>query len=491
MAGVFISYRRGDASGYAGRLREGLDRRLGEGHVFRDADAIEPGQDFVQAIETRVGECDALLALIGQDWLHATNATGQRRLDLADDFVALEIAGALKRSEVLVVPVLVEGACMPAADELPPSIRSLAHRQAVTIRDETWDQDVGRLASVLARRLGLMGAPRDAIGTRGESMAQPASPTVGKLRIGGVVVIVLAIAALLIGRFREHRIETTAGTAERSASSETPGSEPGAAPSSSSGSYGIDIPRITEFADGKLTHTLISGSVTPRGNVRLVRLRIRFANDAQNDANFWDRSYRLLVGDQTLAPTSNLDEVVSAHSVKDGIVSFEVPAGTGKAALRVDAQGDPPGTLPLDLSTTGRGVVPEDTAVGEPLAHAVLTRLAQDDQPLVSNRSVSLTLAGVTSRRFVNTLRVIFAIRMNNLQNYMQHFGSEGVRVLVNGLPTAPVDSPNETVAGGSSSPLRDFVFDLPTSTERVILRATLDGAVSEKPFSLGQSSSR
>ena len=112
MAAVFISYRRGDASGYAGRLREALDRRLGEGRVFRDADAIEPGQDFVQAIETRVGECGALLALIGQKWLHATNAAGQRRLDLADDFVTLEIAGALKRPEVLVVPVLVENARM-------------------------------------------------------------------------------------------------------------------------------------------------------------------------------------------------------------------------------------------------------------------------------------------------------------------------------------------------------------------------------------------
>jgi hypothetical protein len=231
--------------------------------------------------------------------------------------------------------------------------------------------------------------------------------------------------------------------------------------------------------------------VTPRGNVSLVRLRVRFANDGQNDANFWDESYRLLAGDQTLAPTSNLDEVVSPHTLKDGIVSFEVPARTRKAALRVDSQGDPPGMLPLDLSATGRGVVPEDAVVGGPLAHAVLTRLAQDDQPLVSNRSVSLTLAGVTSRRFVNTLRVIFAIRMNNQQNYMQRFGSEGVRVLVNGLPTAPVDGPNETVAGGSSSPVRDFVFDLPTSTERVTLRATLDGSVTEKPFSLGQSSSR
>jgi hypothetical protein len=487
MAGVFISYRRGDASGYAGRLREALDRRLGEGQVFRDADAIEPGQDFVQAIETRVGECAALLALIGQEWLHATNAAGQRRLDLADDFVTLEIAGALKRSEALVVPVLVEGARMPAADELPPSIRSLAHRQAVTIRDETWDEDVDRLASVLARRIGLGGAPRHVTRATRESTAQPASPIVGKLLIGAVVVVALAIVAMLVSRFRENRVESVTGTPSRSASSEALGSGPN---TDTSGSYGIEIPQTSEFADGNLTHTLISGSVTPRGNLSLVRLRIRFTNDGRYDANFWDSSYRLLVGDQTLAPTSNLNEVVSARSLKDGIVSFEVPARTGKVALRVESQGDPPGTLQLDLSATDRRVVPDDAARA-PSAHAVITRIAQGNQPLVSNRSVSYTLASVTTRRFVNALWVIFAIRMNNLQNYMQHFGSDDVRVLVDGLPTAPIDGPNETVAGGSSSPLRDFVFDVPRSTERVVLRATLDDAVSEKPFSLGQSPSR
>src|SRR5215813_2176606 len=154
MAGIFISYRRGDASGYAGRLRESLDRRLGPGHVFRDADAIEPGQDFAQVIETRIGDCSALLALIGQEWLNATDAAGRRRLDLQGDFVALEIAGALKRPDVLVVPVLLDGARMPAADDLPEPVRAMAHRQAVTLRDETWDEDVRRLAAVLAKRLG-------------------------------------------------------------------------------------------------------------------------------------------------------------------------------------------------------------------------------------------------------------------------------------------------------------------------------------------------
>src|SRR5215510_11682487 len=100
MPGVFISYRRGDASGYAGRLRESLERRLGTGQVFRDADAIEPGQAFVRTIEARIGECSVLLALIGQEWLSAADAAGRRRLDVSGDFVTLEIAGALTRPDV-------------------------------------------------------------------------------------------------------------------------------------------------------------------------------------------------------------------------------------------------------------------------------------------------------------------------------------------------------------------------------------------------------
>ncbi|MGH7500339.1 MAG: hypothetical protein ACREL7_01140 [Longimicrobiales bacterium] len=55
MATIFVSYRRDDSAGYAGRLRSSLEARFGEGFVFRDVDAIEPGQDFVAAIESKAG----------------------------------------------------------------------------------------------------------------------------------------------------------------------------------------------------------------------------------------------------------------------------------------------------------------------------------------------------------------------------------------------------------------------------------------------------
>src|SRR6476646_580200 len=149
MAGTFISYRREDAAGYAGRLRESLERRIGAHRVFRDVDALLPGQDFVQAIEARLAECRVMLGVIGREWLDARSAGGARRLDDAYDFVRLEIAAGLARPDVLVVPVLVEGAAMPSAVDLPENIRPLARRHAVSIRDETWDADVDCLFGVI------------------------------------------------------------------------------------------------------------------------------------------------------------------------------------------------------------------------------------------------------------------------------------------------------------------------------------------------------
>src|SRR5688572_25051088 len=155
MAGTFISYRREDAAGYAGRLRESLERRLGAARVFRDVDTLRPGQDFVQAIESRLSDCVVMLAVIGREWATARDLAGSRRLDEPFDFVRLEIAAALARPNVLVVPVLVEGAAMPPANELPENIRALTRRHAVSVRDETWDADVDRLVTVIESAMNM------------------------------------------------------------------------------------------------------------------------------------------------------------------------------------------------------------------------------------------------------------------------------------------------------------------------------------------------
>jgi len=152
MSQIFISYRREDSAGYAGRLRESLERRLGKGAVFRDVDALEPGQDFVDIIGIRLRDASACLVLIGREWLDAEDASGRRRLAQQNDYVRLEISTALEQPKMRVIPVLVEGTRMPATEELPETIQGLARRQAVSLRDESWDEDVKRFVTALDRR---------------------------------------------------------------------------------------------------------------------------------------------------------------------------------------------------------------------------------------------------------------------------------------------------------------------------------------------------
>ncbi len=127
MPGIFISYRRDDTGGYAGRLYDRLYEHFDSTRLFRDIDNIEPGLDFVEAIEQAVGSCDVLIALIGKRWLFISGDTRKRRIDDPEDFVRLEIATALKR-KICVIPVLIEGASMPSQAELPDVLRRLARR---------------------------------------------------------------------------------------------------------------------------------------------------------------------------------------------------------------------------------------------------------------------------------------------------------------------------------------------------------------------------
>jgi TIR domain len=149
---IFISYRRDETAYPAGWLYDRLADRYGGGQVFKDIDSIQLGDDFVEVITTAVGSCDVLLALVGEQWLTITDAQGRRRLDDPEDFVRLEIEAALTR-HVRVIPILVDGAMMPRADELPPSLAGLVRRQALELSPARFDFDTGRLLKVLDRTL--------------------------------------------------------------------------------------------------------------------------------------------------------------------------------------------------------------------------------------------------------------------------------------------------------------------------------------------------
>jgi fructose-specific phosphotransferase system component IIB len=146
--GVFISYRRQESSGLAGRLYERLAARLGDDQVFMDVDTIDPGVDFTEVITQAVSTCQVLLAVIGPHWASATDQDGQRRLEDPDDIVRLEIAAALER-DIRVIPILVEGAEMPRPQQLPDDLVRLARRNAVNLRHEGFRADADRLLAVI------------------------------------------------------------------------------------------------------------------------------------------------------------------------------------------------------------------------------------------------------------------------------------------------------------------------------------------------------
>jgi len=145
---IFISYRREDSAGWAGRVADFLIAEFGRECVFFDIESIHPGSDFVRSLKQRTAECDALLVVIGRDWLNVRDQRGGRRLDDPNDLVRMEICAALRRG-VRVIPLLASDADMPEASNLPGELATLADRNAVRITDTSFRQTMASLIPVL------------------------------------------------------------------------------------------------------------------------------------------------------------------------------------------------------------------------------------------------------------------------------------------------------------------------------------------------------
>lgn len=188
MKGIFISYRRQDSQSAAGRLADHLREYMPAVPIFRDVETIEPGVDFVEAIGHALESCRVLLAIIGPRWSTMADGSGRRRLDDANDYARLEIATALQRRDVLVIPVLVEGAAMPAADDLPDDLKLLARRNAFELTDKRWEFDVTSLVDALNKALGIVPSPKPPPGP------VPPTPATGNWKkwawgVGGVFIL--------------------------------------------------------------------------------------------------------------------------------------------------------------------------------------------------------------------------------------------------------------------------------------------------------------
>jgi len=222
---VFINYRREETGYPAGWLYDRLGQRFGVAGIFKDVDSIALGDDFVEAITRAVETCDVLIALIGDQWVAVTDESGRRRIDDPHDYVRLEIEAALARN-VRIIPVLVDGARMPRAEEVPTTLAPLVRRQALELSPSRFDSDADRLIRLLESTRAEAGASNlrpdemvDGSEDRGRGEAAPVpdpaagAPTTpsepsttadatrrgsGRTRLMAVIVTVVAVIALVV-----------------------------------------------------------------------------------------------------------------------------------------------------------------------------------------------------------------------------------------------------------------------------------------------------
>lgn len=202
---IFISYRRDDSAGHAGRLFDTLRSSLRH-PVFMDVEGVKGAQEFFAVIQREISRADLLIAVIGRNWVGTSDRSRSRRLDNPQDYVRREIELAFDAG-IGVVPVLVGGASMPAERQLPTSLQELARINAVDLSDRRWESDTVGLISLLQRR----GWEVDRAAPR-RIDAYRAAELVGMVQVPGRVgdddagTILLGEDSILLTSPKQHRI---------------------------------------------------------------------------------------------------------------------------------------------------------------------------------------------------------------------------------------------------------------------------------------------
>ncbi|MGH7497359.1 MAG: toll/interleukin-1 receptor domain-containing protein [Gemmatimonadales bacterium] len=220
----FISYRRDDSAGHVGRLYDALSARFGRNRLFFDLDHIAPGQDFVQVLDNSLNRCSVLLVVIGKRWA-GSGRIGSRRIDQPDDFVHIEVAAGLRRTDLRVIPVLIQGTKMPGPTALPDDLKDLARRNATEISDLRWKEDVARLCSSLEAGGGV-GDPAGEALRRFASGIRIPQKLPAWAKPAGLAAAVLLVVGLAVAAFQSRSHADGVATAEVPGSSQIPRGDP-------------------------------------------------------------------------------------------------------------------------------------------------------------------------------------------------------------------------------------------------------------------------
>jgi hypothetical protein len=486
--GLFISYRRGDSAGHAGRLFDGLKERFGAERVFMDVTDLRPGEDFVAALDTALRAADHLLVVIGPHWLDASDAGGRRRIDDPNDFVRREVVAGLSGGAT-VIPVLVHGAAMPSAEAMPPELGPLARRQAIALSDARWESDLRELIDVL-------GPPDDvAIGATASTAAASVPPRrfAGPLVAATLVLLLLAIAgwygwrssrgdapevatarpAATDGAVVGARTAPAAATARTEFGS--PAARPGGTAAAPSKRFGVALPPVSEvrFRTGRAQleigiralrlETLDDGS-------QALTVLVRMLNRGPLDEAFGSDMFHLIAGEHSIAATPWMNGLVEGNDAKETSLRFLLPRGAAEPYLGVVMVYAQRTRIPVPLTdrTTLPAADPTRDEFGRTLPPRVVDVLKTLPAALPAGQRVEAGRLGyeivgaVIERETVETASLTLTVRCSApARGGGANFWSSSVRLWVDGVPRAPVNAVNELVEPGASKEAR-FIFDFP-----------------------------
>lgn len=148
MSGVFISYRRKESKAHAHLIFREL-RKAFPDQIFMDVDGLHPGDNFHQEIGHQLEKCTILLVIIGPEWVKIQDDSGNLRIHNDQDWVRTEISTSLQRN-IRIIPILIDGATMPTANQLPLDIKKLSQLHALVLEtDSALDQTLANLIKTL------------------------------------------------------------------------------------------------------------------------------------------------------------------------------------------------------------------------------------------------------------------------------------------------------------------------------------------------------
>ena len=472
MPDIFISYRRGDTAGHAGRLFDCIRERFGDESVFMDITDIEPGDDFVRTLDSALSSSRIVLVVIGPDWLTCTGTDGRRRLDDPGDHLRLEVAHAL-RSNARVIPVLVRGARMPIEGDLPDDLEALARRQAQEVSDSRWSYDSDQLIRIIENTVG-----KSARSDQPSAISVPA-PRSGAMRLVAPATILAMLLALLtlylrlFGGTGPVQTGTSGSTGASTGSTTTEGGREGRSRSDRP-EAAARLPPSGEVRAGPTMFKILGGLVNRSSDgPHDVRFYVRIHNvAARYGYNVSHDSFRLLVNDRAIAPEEAPIEAIAMQSASDAWVSFRVPANADAVQLQVGELNRATAKIPIDLRTAGAAV------------HDVpaLTWKSPVDIPLAIEKRIGGLVFNIDGARLEHVgdavpplqpekLELKFKVRIKNVGLTGGYpVGGDEFRLIVDDVPQQPTTFPILALEYQTDSS-SEIVFNIPGTATKTILQ--------------------